>query len=74
MDKNKTVYLAPREIKSTGRTYNNKTYEYTHGMNEELHQQQKAQTVETLNMFKRCIRERSKNKYFRTTNILWFRN
>ncbi len=30
----KTVYLAPREIKSTGRTYNNKTYEYTHGMNE----------------------------------------
>lgn len=30
----KTVYLAPREIKSTGRTYNNKTYEYTHGMSE----------------------------------------
>ena len=29
-----TVYLAPREIKSTGRTYNNKTYEYTHGMSE----------------------------------------
>ena len=32
--KEKTVYLAPREIKSTGRTYNNKTYEYTHGMSE----------------------------------------
>ena len=28
------VYLAPREIASTGRTYNNKTYEYTHGMGE----------------------------------------
>lgn len=26
------VYMAPREIKSSGRTYNNKTYEYTHGM------------------------------------------
>ena len=28
------VYLAPREIASTGRTYNNKTYEYTHGNGE----------------------------------------
>lgn len=27
-----TVYIAPREIKSADRTYNNKTYEYTHGM------------------------------------------
>lgn len=26
------VYVAPREITSQGRTYNNKTYEYTHGM------------------------------------------
>ena len=25
------VYLAPREITNSGRTYNNKTYEYTHG-------------------------------------------
>ncbi len=30
----KLVYLAPREITSSGRTYNNKTYEYTHGMGE----------------------------------------
>ena len=30
----KLVYLAPREIANTGRTYNNKTYEYTHGMGE----------------------------------------
>ncbi len=28
------VYLAPREILSSGRTYSNKTYEYTHGMGE----------------------------------------
>ena len=28
------VYVAPREIKNSGRTYNNKTYEYTHGMGE----------------------------------------
>lgn len=28
------VYLAPREITNSGRTYNNKTYEYTHGMGE----------------------------------------
>ena len=28
------VYMAPREITSNGRTYNNKTYEYTHGMGE----------------------------------------
>lgn len=28
------VYVAPREIKNLGRTYNNKTYEYTHGMGE----------------------------------------
>ena len=27
-----TVYIAPREITSSGRTYTNKTYEYTHGM------------------------------------------
>ena len=26
------VYISPREIVSNGRTYNNKTYEYTHGM------------------------------------------
>ena len=26
------VYVAPREIINSGRTYNNKTYEYTHGM------------------------------------------
>ena len=30
----KLVYLAPREIVSGGRTYNNKTYEYTHGYGE----------------------------------------
>ena len=30
----KLVYLAPREIKNSGRTYSNKTYEYTHGMGE----------------------------------------
>lgn len=29
---NKLVYVATREIASSGRTYNNKTYEYTHGM------------------------------------------
>lgn len=28
----KLVYVSPREIKNSGRTYNNKTYEYTHGM------------------------------------------
>ena len=27
----KLVYVAPREITNSGRTYNNKTYEYTHG-------------------------------------------
>lgn len=30
--KEQLVYVSPREISSTGRTYNNKTYEYTHGM------------------------------------------
>ena len=30
--KEQLVYLAPREVTSSGRTYNNKTYEYTHGM------------------------------------------
>ena len=28
---NKLVYVSPREISNTERTYNNKTYEYTHG-------------------------------------------
>ncbi len=32
--KEELVYLAPREITNSGRTYNNKTYEYTHGMGE----------------------------------------
>lgn len=32
--KDKVVYMAPREITNSGRTYNNKTYEYTHGMGE----------------------------------------
>lgn len=31
---NTLVYIAPREISNSGRTYNNKTYEYTHGMGE----------------------------------------
>lgn len=30
--KNQLVYVSPREIKSSGRTYSNKTYEYTHGI------------------------------------------
>lgn len=30
----KLVYIAEREITNSGRTYNNKTYEYTHGMGE----------------------------------------
>lgn len=29
---NKLVYISPREILNSGRTYTNKTYEYTHGM------------------------------------------
>lgn len=32
--KDKVVYMSPREITNSGRTYNNKTYEYTHGMGE----------------------------------------
>lgn len=32
--KNQLVYVAPREIINSGRTYNNKTYEYTHGTGE----------------------------------------
>ena len=32
--KSELVYLSPREIISKSRTYNNKTYEYTHGMGE----------------------------------------
>ena len=27
----KLMYISPREITNTGRTYNSKTYEYTHG-------------------------------------------
>ena len=30
----KLVYLSPREVTNSGRTYSNKTYEYTHGMGE----------------------------------------
>ena len=32
--KEELVYVAPREIVNSGRTYNNKTYERTHGMGE----------------------------------------
>lgn len=31
-EEEKLVYISPREITNSGRTYNNKTYEYTHGM------------------------------------------
>ena len=33
-DKEQIVYLSPREITSSDRTYSNKTYEYTHGYGE----------------------------------------
>lgn len=33
---NKLVYVSPREISNSGRTYTNKTYEYTHGMGQIL--------------------------------------
>ena len=33
-EKNQLVYVVPREITNSGRTYNNKTYEYTHGIGE----------------------------------------
>lgn len=32
----KLVYVSPREIANSGRTYNNKTYEYTHGVGQIL--------------------------------------
>lgn len=35
-DKEELIYVSPREIANTGRTYSNKTYEYTHGMGEIL--------------------------------------
>ena len=31
-NKSQLVYVAPREMANSGRTYSNKTYEYTHGM------------------------------------------
>ena len=31
-EKNQLVYISPREIVTSGRTYGNKTYEYTHGI------------------------------------------
>ena len=31
-EQTKLVYVSPREITNSGRTYNNKTYEYTHGI------------------------------------------
>ncbi len=34
LGKERLIYLAPREIINSGRTYNNKTYEYTHGNGE----------------------------------------
>ena len=33
-EEEKVVYLSPREITSSDRTYSNKTYEYTHGIGE----------------------------------------
>ena len=33
-NEDRLVYLSPREITSSDRTYSNKTYEYTHGMGE----------------------------------------
>ena len=33
-EEEKLVYLSPREITNSGRTYSNRTYEYTHGMGE----------------------------------------
>ena len=44
-EKEQVVYVAPREITSSGRTYNNKTYEYTHGMGEII--VSSTQTTET---------------------------
>ena len=34
--KNELVYVSPREILNSGRTYTNKTYEYTHGLGQIL--------------------------------------
>ncbi len=47
-EKEQVVYVAPREITSSGRTYNNKTYEYTHGMGEII--VSSTQTTETGNV------------------------
>ena len=33
---NRLLYVSPREILNSGRTYSNKTYEYTHGMGQIL--------------------------------------
>ena len=57
--KEQVVYVSPREIKNSGRTYNNKTYEYTHGLGEIITSAtQSTRKPEMYNIYKRKYLEK----------------
>lgn len=55
---NKLLYIAPREVTRKDRTYNSKTYEYTHGMGQIIAKASSVTENEHLNMYKRYLLEK----------------
>lgn len=70
----KLVYVSPREIKNSGRTYNNKTYEYTHGTGQIVVDSTSIDETGNINYIQKEISGeddilRNKN----TRNVFWIR-
>ena len=51
----KLLYLAPREVTNSGRTYNSKTYEYTHGKGQIAIDATSATTTGSLNYIQKDV-------------------
>ena len=64
--KDMLLYVAPREISNSGRTYNNKTYEYTHGNGQILISASKVDESGNIQYIQKDIE--GKDEVLKTTN------
>ena len=67
--KDKLLYIAPREVTNSGRTYNSKTYEYTHGKGQIAIDATTVSTTGTLNYIQKDISGKDEQLGTKTQDI-----
>ena len=67
--KDKLVYVSPREVTNSGRTYNSKTYEYTHGKGQIVIDATSTTTTGSLNYIQKDVSGKDEQIGTKTQNI-----